>query len=751
MISFGQYITGFVGLTLILCALGFAAYRLRSALMPGWSGASARLAETVLGLSGLVVVCEATGVLGLFRSGWLIAVSALVALLTWYLTRGRASAETTPLPSPPVARWLVLASSALAAFVVFHWAMPTLQAFEVGVSSQDSVWYHMSFSGRFAVSGEVGPLHFTDILATASWFYPQNSELLHGLGIALFGQDTLSPLLNLVWLAMGLLAAWCIGRPWGIGWLTLLAAAVVFDTPMMLEQSGNAANDMTSIAFLLAAVAFLVNGHAQKRAAGAEERGRFSGVGWQALGMAGLATGLAIGTKITLLAPLLVLTVLLAALTVKGNRLATLGVWVAGVAIPSIFWYLRNLVLGGNPLPQLAGIGPVPLPGPDQGDFYPRRPATVLSYADQPQIWFDWFFPALDDRLGPLWIVLLVAMLGVFVWGALKGSTLLIRALCAVGLVAAVAYVGTPLTASGTVGNPTGFAPNLRYLAPALAIGFVLAPLLFIESRARTKRILAGVLTVFLVVGAISQISFSPEPQRQLSQDELVELAATEQDGYRSFRQDSYVTSKLPGALLLTFLLIGLPLGATALASANPSRRREISAAGFVIGAVTLAGAGWAVAPGFARDRYDPTVLNPFERDAGFRASPAWRAVQGYGRGISGSRIAVVGRGSAFGQYVFYGPEFDNFVQYIGFESDHGTYTPIESCRVFKRVVDAGDYDYLVVTPRQNEPAFSTPAERGWMDADPAAVRVVRADPAAVYRLEGRLNPALCGSEGGGG
>jgi len=171
-------------------------------------------------------------------------------------------------------------------------------------------------------------------------------------------------------------------------------------------------------------------------------------------------------------------------------------------------------------------------------------------------------------------------------------------------------------------------------------------------------------------------------------------------------------------------------------------------AVGFAVAAVATAGIGWTVAPSFARDRYDPTVLNPFERDAGFRASPSWRAVQGYGRQITDSRIAVVGRGSAFGQYVFYGPEFDNYVQYIGFESANGTYRPIESCRVFKQVVNAGDYDYLVVTPRQNEPAFSTPLERSWMDSDPAARRVVRADPAAVYRLEGPLDPASCKTGG---
>ena len=751
MISFGQYILGCIELALIAFALGFAAYRIRGALMSGWSGAPARLVEIVLGLSGLIVVGEITGVLGLFRPGWLVGVSVLVAVVAWYLTRDREASDSAPLPDPPVARWLKVGAALVAAFVVFHWAMPTLQAYDVGVSSQDSVWYHMSFSGRFAVSGEVGPLHFTDILATASWFYPQNLELLHGFGIALFGQDTLSPLLNLLWLAMGLLAAWCIGRPRGIGWLTLLAAAVVFDTPMMLEQSGNAANDMASIAFLLAAIAFLINGNAQRSEGNSAEAPRFSSVGWQALGMAGLATGLAIGTKITLLAPLVVLTVLLVAISPKGNRLASLGVWVAGLATPSVFWYLRNLVLGGNPLPQLAEVGPVPLPGPDQGNFYPRKPGTVLSYADQPKIWFDWFFPALDDRLGPLWILLLVVVVAVFVWGIFKGSRLLVRILCAVGLVAAVAYVGTPLTASGTVGNPTGFAPNLRYLAPALAIGFVLLPLLLVEAKERSRQILAAALSILLVVGAISQITFKPDPQRQLSQADLVRLAATEQDGYRSFRQDTYVSSKIPGALILTFLLVGLPLGSVALASANPARRREISTAGFVIGAVAVAGLGWTVAPSFARDRYDPAVLNPFERDAGFRASPAWRAVQGYGREITGSRIAVVGRGSAFGQYVFYGPKFDNYVQYIGLESDHGTYRPIESCRVFKRVLNAGDYDYLVVTPRQNEPAFSTPLERSWMDSDPAAVRVLRADPAAIYRLDGRLDPALCGSGGVGG
>ena len=64
---------------------------------------------------------------------------------------------------------------------------------------QDTTWYHMSFSARFAQTGDVGPLHFTDPLKLAAWFYPQNSELLHGVGIVALDNDFLSPLINLGW------------------------------------------------------------------------------------------------------------------------------------------------------------------------------------------------------------------------------------------------------------------------------------------------------------------------------------------------------------------------------------------------------------------------------------------------------------------------------------------------------------------------------------------------------------------------
>ena len=157
---------------------------------------------------------------------------------------------------------------AAAALVVAHWAEPTQEALDTGMYYQDTTWYHMSFSGRFAQTGEVGPLHFTDPLKLTAWFYPQNSELLHAIPMVALDTDFLSPLINLGWLAVSLLAAWCIGRPYAVGAATLLGAAVVLDSEMLVgSQAGNAPNDIAGLFFLLAVIAFLVNGAATARAA----------------------------------------------------------------------------------------------------------------------------------------------------------------------------------------------------------------------------------------------------------------------------------------------------------------------------------------------------------------------------------------------------------------------------------------------------------------------------------------------------
>ncbi len=259
---------------MVLAALAFGAHRVRALLLPGWSGPPARLAEAVLAVAGLIWVCEALGTVGLFEEG--VVLGALVAaglaagLLATRLADGRPLRPAAAPPAPPA--WglagviAVLACAALAA----AWMVPTLGTLAAGMDRADSLWYHMPFAARFVQTGYLGHIYFFDPIFLAS-FYPANSEVLHAVPILFTGRDSVSPVLNLGWLSMALLAAWCIGRPYGLGPQALIGASVALGSQSLVEfQAGEALNDITGVALILAAAALLVNGYA----AGGEERGR---------------------------------------------------------------------------------------------------------------------------------------------------------------------------------------------------------------------------------------------------------------------------------------------------------------------------------------------------------------------------------------------------------------------------------------------------------------------------------------------
>ncbi len=234
---------------MVLAALAFGAHRVRALLLPGWSGPPARLAEAVLAVAGLIWVCEALGTFGLFEEGVVLGalvVAGLAAgLLATRLADGRPVRPAAAPPAPPA--WglagviAVLACAALAA----AWMVPTLGTLAAGMDRADSLWYHMPFSARFVQTGYLGHIYFFDPIFLAS-FYPANSEVLHAVPILFTGRDSVSPVLNLGWLSMALLAAWCIGRPYGLGPQALIGASVALGSQSLVEfQAGEALNDIT--------------------------------------------------------------------------------------------------------------------------------------------------------------------------------------------------------------------------------------------------------------------------------------------------------------------------------------------------------------------------------------------------------------------------------------------------------------------------------------------------------------------------
>ena len=131
--------------------------------------------------------------------------------------------------------------------------------------------------------------------------------------------------------------------------------------PALSDQAGEARNDIVGIFFLLAAVAIALNAWAARRARASE------GLGDRArCVVVGLAAGLAAGTKLNFLLPAAVLVVGLAVIAPRGGRWRALAAAGLAALAGGGYWYLRNLVHTGNPLPWVHHLGPISLPAPNR-------------------------------------------------------------------------------------------------------------------------------------------------------------------------------------------------------------------------------------------------------------------------------------------------------------------------------------------------------------------------------------------------
>jgi hypothetical protein len=99
MVSAGSYLLGAVQLALVVGPTCFAAWRLRQRLLPSWSGAPARLVESIVAVALVIWISEALGTFGLFYAGALIAASLLVAGTVALWPAGPAAAGDPPSPA----------------------------------------------------------------------------------------------------------------------------------------------------------------------------------------------------------------------------------------------------------------------------------------------------------------------------------------------------------------------------------------------------------------------------------------------------------------------------------------------------------------------------------------------------------------------------------------------------------------------------------------------------------------------------
>jgi hypothetical protein len=720
--SLGSYIGGCLATIGIVSALGLGGYWLRRWIVPEFSGALARLADATIAVALLILALQLLGSLSILTLGWTIVVCIGVglgaALLGWW----QAPPDGREVRAPQVQTFALLIALGVASWVVAEWTFPSQLALDHGMFGGDTTWYHMPFSGRIAQEGTTIPLHYTDPLRLAAWFYPGSAELVHAGAIVVFKTDWLSPLINMIWLAIALLAAWCVGRPYKVGPATMVAGALVFSAGVMIEtQPGEGRNDIMGLAFLLAFVAFLINGH-QRRApeAGAVQDAPERDAPLLDKGpliLAGIAAGLAISVKLPLLAPVGAIAVGMVVVSGAGRRLMT----AAAIGIPAFvvggYWYVRAAIhTGGNPIPQL-GWGPLHLPRPDQMPLDPRPRFAVADYLTDPTIYRRWFFPYLEDALGPFWPLILIVAVAAAVFVAVRSRNLILRVVAAAALLTAVVYLFTPLTAAGQEGSPTGFFTNTRYLMPGLLLALTLLPiarpLRAPDSRARQT-------LLFLVAVYALMVLTTPR----------------------------WYPDYIVGTFFLTLALVWAPAGLGLLRSRRVVSRAYVAVAAGVVLLLAVV-LGRAQEAQYYKQHYQRTT--PFLQDGGPQ-----RAYE-FAHNQHDKRIGIAGSGEIFfGQYGFYGENLDNYVQYIGVEGPNGTYRLATTCRQFRRLINEGDYDYLITskaTQDLREADYWYPVY-AWLKTDPALELVleepsITPQPDYVFKVNGELD-ASCADVGKG-
>lgn len=679
-VTLGRFL---IGIPLSVMAVGCvvaAGVVIRRRLVPTWRGLDALLADSVLTLSILTVVAELLGTFGALRLRPLFVSCVAIGALAWWVGRGDStgSAEESPVEgaagasSPPFARLSLVAAGGAVTLFLGSWMSRTLTAVDQGITNVDSHWYHLPFAINFLQTGRTSTIHLTDEVTA---YFPATSSLFHSFGMIFFRTDLLSTVLNLGWLALALVAAWCIGRPFGVAPVTALGPAILLGGPGMVEtQPGGALTDVVGCALFLTAVAIALVPRVE-RTMGPDV-------------LAAMAAGLSTGAKFTFLPAAGALCIGLVVISPAGQRFRrTIGV-IGGAALTGGYWYLRNLIVVGNPLPSLdVGIGPFRLPhveGPIPG-------TTVLAFLGNESERSAFLVSGLRDALGPVWpVVLLLSITGTIL--AIARPDPRLRMLGVVAMTCNIAYLLTPQFVLGG----TFFATNFRYAAPGVVLGLVLFAVVLHRFRSWTLPMYAGVLLVTQLDPVSWPFGFGGQ-----TFFEAIDGSAALRGGVAA----AVVAAAVGGAAVLRPRL------------PHPRLHGLVLAVGLPI----LLLFGLAAVHG----RYV---------DGRYRGPMPFPELTEFSLGVSNADIGVHGA-YIYLKSPFVGADLSNRVQYLYVDEGGGEMRSPATCEEWVELLEQGAYDYVFVVDRPAQPG---PIQ--WTESQPDA-RLMASDvfpegEARAYRLD---------------
>jgi hypothetical protein len=702
-----------------LAALGsltLGTHALRRRFLSTLHGPPALLTDMVGVLSITIVASQLLGVVGLYHFYAVAPALVLCGLVAWWLgtraplhdaaspqaetevaadNRASPSGNWAPRGGPIVNGTAIVAVGILAA----DWIPRLVHVYRTGPTFTDTMWYHLPIAARFAQTGSLLPVPIVSGGDALPSFYPHTSELLHATGILFLTHDTLTPLLNLFWLVIALFAAWCIGRPFGVAPLALTAVACVLGGPqLVLYEAGQGLNDLLGVAMTLVAIALLVNTWSRPlRLPGAF--------------VAGLAMGIAMGSKFTVVGPAVALTLCVVVFCAADLRVRLGLLWLAGLTLTGAFWYLRNLIAVGNPVPPAdVSIGPIDLPHL----HYPGI-SSVSSHLFNGD-WSKYLAPGFRYALGPVWWAVLGIMIAGFVAGIVLRVDDRIRLIAIIGLAGALFFVFTPQLL-GLSRDASYFLFNVRYLAIPMVLGAVA---LAAASARYTTRVMSAMAIVFGAVLLASQFDGKLWRFKGGAPPEL---------GLPTLSRREFALGIVCG--IVTVMVV---LALVVVRSRRPAHVVDRSWAPRIAGAALVLLVGGLLA------------LQHFYVDHRYRDAPYLANTFEWARNTRDERIGVVG---TVLQYPLTGSDSSNHVEILELRTSDLAATPIRDCETWRETVNRERLDYVLVTTG-GYPVGQTSTARAqrWTATDPAA-RLVLTDRdgkarAWLYQLQGRLDPSAC-------
>jgi hypothetical protein len=415
--------------------------------------------------------------------------------------------------------------------------------------------------------------------------------------------------------------------------------------------------------------------------------------------LASVAGGLSIATKPTVGVALIVITigVLVVAFRSRARSLAV--VWLVGLVVSGSYWFVKNLVLVGNPLPGVK----IAVDGLSLPLVTPRNQCCPVSHSlTNWSTWRDLFLPGLETALSSAWpLVIGLALLG-GVLTMLLGRSFLERVVGVAVLASAVGYLFTPLTAAGIGGQ--SFVINLRYLTPALFLGCVLLPRVPLVSERGRWWACAVPFLVGLLFGYVA-------PHYEQTTAWPVQYAFG-------------IVLVVAAAAALLVLLVPAPSPGR-----EPRGRRAVLAPAAVVVAVVVVVAGYVVQDRFFEDRYR-TVAD---------AQGGYNLVFNH---LHDQRVALFGTAV---QYPLLGPDLSNVVRQVaqpeGAAIADARRDRAAACRAWRRALRRGRYGYVVLVTGTFLPG---PNPEPWVTTDPASKIVARGHDYRVVRVAGALHPDEC-------